>query len=677
MAIIPRKTDDNYSGTLPQALTVPTANPQISGVQPVQPVNYTPAINNLIDLTERYTREAENTAALKVDNDLTKKRIEISGNFGKEKGEKAFNYQPSLDEFNKYAEESTKNLAPNVQKKIAPVIGSHTASLFSILQGHSNIEIAQWTDEQELSSIDLNYKTALAGSDNPDDIRDSMAKAISVMQDRANRFGWSKEKAGSEMQKTTDSFHVGIVEKRLIEKKDLSAQSYYNDNKDWISGEARALLEAKLKSGTIEGEGRRIANQVISEFPNYDKLHDMEKKAIELSNGNEDVAKNAIEKIKGLYNSYYLQKSTQNKINNDLVYGDMANGKIKTVEELTAHPAFLSLEGIEQEQAKNYVSAFSMANENKEIRETSITEAFNIYKEYPDNIAKQNEAAEQFIGIPVKYKAINIELNSYNNDKKQVDTDKQEKAYDEAERILKENGEKYGYSKDLYMLVPEKYTQHLKSANLNRLKQAQYIFNYRERDNQANTLETYLEPENFKKLLTGEVSISRLLGSKSLSTEGKNILTSLLKEYDSKKVSALQGALKIINPKTIAEYMPNATETERSVKQAELREQVYNETLQAIATNDEKHDPINRAKELLEPIEEGMVKKIIKSFAFQLFVPEANLLPYRKDTKGDIKNNQSLFSEDRQKREKAINELHRAGYVADEDQIQWYLEKVK
>ena len=620
MPIIPKRNENNMTGfgTLPQALDVNMPNPQISGVQPVGGQNYlVKPLENLMNMAIKAQEDADNVVLLDTHNQFNAFTMGVESDFmSNKKGKDALDISEPLKQSKDKAVELTKLLNRNVAQKFRIQVENDLINHNKRLSDYSNRE----GEEYRKSVFDVGYQQGIeqvkANYLDNEAIGDIAGNLFSIIGTRAEQEGWADNVTADAIFKTWDDIHSGVILKKIEKNDDIGALQYYEDNERDISEKQKSFLREKLKISTTEGESRRIVNDVISQYPDFNEPYEAVQIINKLSKENEDVRKNATSLYENSYNLYYKQKSNQNDKMLEELYGIMANTEVPFTEtDLKNHPAYSLLTENKQLEIVNKLKASLMADKKVERDEKAITEAFNISEKFPNDIKKQYKETEKFLqSDPLLFKAIRSELGAKYNDGKQIEAFKQESAYEKAEKILKANGEKFGYSKDLYVLVPEEYTSPLISANLSRLKQAQYILNHKERDNQAATLESYLDQDNFKKLLTGEASINRLFASKSLSLEGKNILAALLKEYDPKKVSALQSALKIPNSRTMLEYMPDATDTERIVEQEKIKNQIYNETLYAIAKRDEEYDPIKRAEELLKPVQKGYMDKLINMF---------------------------------------------------------------
>ena len=620
MPIIPKRNENNMTGfgTLPQALDVNMPNPQISGVQPVGGQNYlVKPLENLMNMAIKAQEDADNVVLLDTHNQFNAFTMGVESDFMRDKkGKNALDIKEPLKQAIDKVTELTKPLNKKVAEKFRIQADNNLINFNKRLRDYSNRESEEYTK----SVFDVSYQQGIeqvkANYLDNEAIRDIAGNLFSIIGTRAEQEGWADNVTADAIFKTWDDIHSGVILKKIEKNDDIGALQYYKDNERDISEKQKSFLREKLKISTTEGESRRIVNDVISQYPDFNEPYEAVQLINKLSKENEDVRKNATSLYENSYNLYYKQKSNQNDKMLEELYGIMANTEVPFTEtDLKNHPAYSLLTENKQLEIVNKLKASLMADKKVERDEKAITEAFNISEKFPNDIKKQYKETEKFLqSDPLLFKAIRSELGAKYNDGKQIEAFKQESAYGKAEKILKANGEKFGYSKDLYVLVPEEYTSPLISANLSRLKQSQYILNHKERDNQAATLESYLDQDNFKKLLTGEASINRLFASKSLSLEGKNILAALLKEYDPKKVSALQSALKIPNSRTMLEYMPDATDMERIVEQEKIKNQIYNETLYAIAKRDEEYDPIKRAEELLKPVQKGYMDKLINMF---------------------------------------------------------------
>lgn len=100
-------------------------------------------------------------------------------------------------------------------------------------------------------------------NDNPA-IRTSIVRIDNAIEEEAGRMGLPPEWVKAEKLNRESAIHGGVIERMLANDEDLSAASYYERNKNNVSGKDVVSIEKMIEVGSIRGKSIRKADELIA-----------------------------------------------------------------------------------------------------------------------------------------------------------------------------------------------------------------------------------------------------------------------------------------------------------------------------------------------------------------------------------------------------------------------------
>lgn len=223
-------------------------------------------------IAEKYKKEADDLRTTEAYTEALKKKQELLYDQNKgalnKLGKDSFQVLDThTKEFDDYTQKISEGLSNDTQKQIFKGMKDKLSMDFNEdLNRHTFKERKRYDDEQTKSAIDVTRNEALLSYDNPKKVVESMALQEAMIVEHAKRNGMPEEWVKSSVAEAKSKTHSEIIKRMVNQGNDLSASSYFDKNKNSMTGEDVSRLEGVLEEGSARGKSQRITDHIIKNY---------------------------------------------------------------------------------------------------------------------------------------------------------------------------------------------------------------------------------------------------------------------------------------------------------------------------------------------------------------------------------------------------------------------------
>lgn len=173
-------------------------------------------------------------------------------------------YEGVSEELDALYEGALEGLSPGARRKAESAIAARRISAISQVQRHAGGQQTAYLDNAGRARVSALVSSAIY---DPANVSRDLRTAEQEVLDIGARNGWSPEQTEAERLKVRDQVHGGVIE-RIANVDPAQAMDYLADNRDQMSGEAVARLEADLVPLAKERRGRDLGTEAFAGLGN-------------------------------------------------------------------------------------------------------------------------------------------------------------------------------------------------------------------------------------------------------------------------------------------------------------------------------------------------------------------------------------------------------------------------
>jgi len=129
---------------------------------------------------------------------------------------------------------------------------------------HVGVQIQKYDDETFTAGLKLNKDKAINGYQSPGVIPIALGDIKNSVLKYADRKGMSQDQAQLMIQNEESDIHSGVISRMLTNGDDISAQSYFDNNKQNIkNSKDLEQVEKQLEVGSTRGFSQRFADDMM------------------------------------------------------------------------------------------------------------------------------------------------------------------------------------------------------------------------------------------------------------------------------------------------------------------------------------------------------------------------------------------------------------------------------
>lgn len=132
------------------------------------------------------------------------------------------------------------------------------------LQIHEGNERRGFYDEEDERLIKNEISAGVNGWRDPARIEAANVRAFDAASRFAARNGMGEEWLENRAADINNRLHGGVIDHMLASNQDLRAKKYFKDNRELITGETRAKIEAAIAEGSLRGESQRRTDNIMA-----------------------------------------------------------------------------------------------------------------------------------------------------------------------------------------------------------------------------------------------------------------------------------------------------------------------------------------------------------------------------------------------------------------------------
>ena len=219
---------------------------------------------------QKIKNDADQVAAMEAENKLIEYQNKFlydpkDGMIAK-KGKDAFNLQNDLNEsFAKTNAEIGETLSNPVQRALfEKAAAGRRMDMESQTNKYMSSQIQQYDDETTEANVLAERNNAANVYQDPDLLAKSMIRQQQAIAEYGARHGLSPEVVKSKVDDTISKTHTSVISRMLTNGDDLTAESYYNANKDGVLGLQKEAVEKELMIGTTKGKTQRFSDEAMA-----------------------------------------------------------------------------------------------------------------------------------------------------------------------------------------------------------------------------------------------------------------------------------------------------------------------------------------------------------------------------------------------------------------------------
>lgn len=132
------------------------------------------------------------------------------------------------------------------------------------LKRHVFSESQQYDQQETKAFVELSTSNAVANATDPARVGQELARATAAVRDHAKRNGIGPELMEQQVQAVSTAIHTGVIDRLLSAEQSTAAQTYYEETKHQISGDAQARIEKALEEGTLRGNAQTQTDAIMA-----------------------------------------------------------------------------------------------------------------------------------------------------------------------------------------------------------------------------------------------------------------------------------------------------------------------------------------------------------------------------------------------------------------------------
>lgn len=170
----------------------------------------------------------------------------------------------AMSEYEKSAMEIEDSL-PTEDQKIAfsRLRLERGSNIDRALNKHISTETVRYESEVATNFVKNEQDAAIKNYQDPERVRMSLEKQETALKDFGAANGMSEDKVKQMVLASKSKTHSEIINRLLNDDQDQTAQAYFDMNKDTISGDDLATVEAKLETGSTRGKSQRFVDAAL------------------------------------------------------------------------------------------------------------------------------------------------------------------------------------------------------------------------------------------------------------------------------------------------------------------------------------------------------------------------------------------------------------------------------
>lgn len=280
MPVVPIVRRQVQAAGLPDVKLTAAQTPESLGAQPNDPVASaligaghsaeTLGLETFGRIVDEERKKADQVAVLSADTALAKWENQAiydpqNGALTK-KGKDALGVPETVgDDFNKRADEIDATLTTPEQKMaFRRIRAERSINVDSTLRRHTLAEMQQYQAGELDSSLVNSRSAAISNSADPKRVGLELQRQIDAIDTHAKQLGFGPEEVQKQKDATTSATLVGVIENELAQGHNKVAQTYFDETKGQIKGDALARIEKSLKEGTVRAEGQKQSDAIIA-----------------------------------------------------------------------------------------------------------------------------------------------------------------------------------------------------------------------------------------------------------------------------------------------------------------------------------------------------------------------------------------------------------------------------
>lgn len=170
----------------------------------------------------------------------------------------------AMSEYEKSAMEIEDSLPSDDQKiAFARLRLERGSNIDRALNKHISTETVRYESEVATNFVKNEQDAAIKNYQDPERVRFALEKQETALKDFGAANGMSEDKIKQMVLTSKSKTHSEIINRLLNDDQDQTAQAYFNMNKDTISGDDLATVEAKLETGSTRGKSQRFVDSAL------------------------------------------------------------------------------------------------------------------------------------------------------------------------------------------------------------------------------------------------------------------------------------------------------------------------------------------------------------------------------------------------------------------------------
>lgn len=137
-------------------------------------------------------------------------------------------------------------------------------SLEAFATPYARQELDQYDTDQFKAKMQAHHDAGVLGYQDPLQVKLALSDQEQTLASQAQRKGWSPEMLAVELSNSESAMHREVVTRYLNTGQDLRAKEYFDAVKGQLTAEDLAALEKPLQVGSLRGESRRQADEILN-----------------------------------------------------------------------------------------------------------------------------------------------------------------------------------------------------------------------------------------------------------------------------------------------------------------------------------------------------------------------------------------------------------------------------
>lgn len=231
--------------------------------------------------------------------------------------EKEYLYNPETGMYRKEGKDAfglDKELNDTFDKKRADIVNSLSnprqkamfdqkaeakkSELQSQTMKHMGVQIQKYDDQVTESYIKNQQESAINSLQEPSKIYSSIQEQKSAILKYGDRHGLPTEFIMEKAKAAESTTHSGVISRMLTNGDDITAEAYFNANKDSITAKDYEQVAKELEIGSTRGFAQRFADDAVKRGLSEDQAYkELEKKSNSMSAKQREAAEMRISKV--------------------------------------------------------------------------------------------------------------------------------------------------------------------------------------------------------------------------------------------------------------------------------------------------------------------------------------------------------------------------------------------